>query len=73
MAVSAEPADSGLCRQVFDQYVHFISLEKDMFVLRHHDNETTSYYGTVLNYSARLLLVEWCLPLSTSWYPDENE
>ncbi|KAF0299382.1 Sec1 family domain-containing protein 1 [Amphibalanus amphitrite] len=32
-------------KKVFDQYVHFISLEKDMFVLRHHDNETTSYYA----------------------------
>jgi len=32
-------------KKVFDQYVHFISLERDMFVLRHHDSEAISYYA----------------------------
>ncbi|XP_037083915.1 sec1 family domain-containing protein 1-like [Pollicipes pollicipes] len=36
---------AGAIKKVFDQYVHFISLEKDMFVLRHHGNDTTSYYA----------------------------
>ena len=31
--------------QVYDQYVHFISLEEDLFVVRNQDKEAISYYG----------------------------
>ncbi|XP_065920578.1 sec1 family domain-containing protein 1-like [Dysidea avara] len=31
--------------QVFDQYVHFISLEEDLFIVRNQDREAISYYA----------------------------
>lgn len=31
--------------QVYDQYVNFISLEEDMFTLKHQGSEALSYYG----------------------------
>ena len=31
--------------QVFDQYLNFISLEDDMFALRHQNSDAISYYG----------------------------
>ncbi|KAK2141155.1 hypothetical protein LSH36_1153g00057 [Paralvinella palmiformis] len=31
--------------KVFDQYLNFISLEDDMFSLRHHNSESISYYS----------------------------
>ena len=32
-------------QKVFDQYLNFISLEDDMFILKHLDKEVISYYG----------------------------
>jgi len=32
-------------QKVFDQYLNFISLEDDMFILRHQDSDALSYYG----------------------------
>ena len=31
--------------KVYDQYLNFISLEEDMFVLKQQDKELISYYG----------------------------
>lgn len=31
--------------KVYDQYVNFISLEDDMFILKHQNSESLSYYG----------------------------
>ena len=31
--------------QVFDQYLNFISLEEDLFTVKHHDRDSISYYG----------------------------
>lgn len=31
--------------QVFDQYLNFISLEDDLFILRNQDTESISYFG----------------------------
>lgn len=30
---------------VFDQYVNFITLEEDMFILKHQNSDLLSYYG----------------------------
>lgn len=30
---------------VFDQYVNFITLEDDMFILKHQNSDLLSYYG----------------------------
>ena len=35
----------GQVSKVFDQYLNFISLEDDMFTLRHQDRESISYYA----------------------------
>lgn len=32
-------------QKVFDQYLNFISLEDDMFILRQQNKEVISYYG----------------------------
>lgn len=31
--------------KVYDQYLNFITLEDDMFVLKHQNSESLSYYG----------------------------
>lgn len=31
--------------KVYDQYLNFISLEDDMFILRHQNSDSLSYYG----------------------------
>lgn len=31
--------------KVYDQYVNFITLEDDMFVLKHQNSDSLSYYG----------------------------
>ena len=31
--------------KVFDQYLHFVSLEEDLFIVRNQDQEAISYYG----------------------------
>lgn len=31
--------------KVFDQYLNFISLEDDMYCLRHQESDSISYYG----------------------------
>ena len=36
---------SNSIKKVFDQYLNFISLEDDMFVLREHQSQAISYYG----------------------------
>ena len=36
--------------QVFDQYLSFISLEDDMFTLRHQNSQAISYYGNYKHY-----------------------
>lgn len=32
---------------VFDQYVNFITLEDDMFILKHQNSDLLSYYGKI--------------------------
>lgn len=34
-----------LCSQVYDQYLNFITLEDDMFILCHQNKELISYHG----------------------------
>lgn len=34
--------------KVFDQYLNFISLEDDMFILRHQNSDSLSYYGKLV-------------------------
>ena len=36
------------CYKVFDQYLHFVSLEEDLFIVRNQDKEAISYYGIEL-------------------------
>lgn len=39
-------------QKVFDQYLNFISLEDDMFILQQQDRDKISYYGKIdCNYS----------------------
>lgn len=34
-----------LCLQVFDQYLNFITLEDNFFILRHQSSDVISYHG----------------------------
>lgn len=45
IANAALLSDSAInVKRVFDQYLNFISLEEDLFILREHDKSTMSYY-----------------------------
>lgn len=44
--------------KVYDQYLNFISLEEDMFILRHQNSDDISYYG---NYYYTLPTLFFCL------------
>lgn len=47
----------GNIHKVYDQYVNFISLEDDMFVLKHQNSDQLSYYGKLqTSFNAKLLL-----------------
>lgn len=55
---------AGSVKKVYDQYVDFISLEQDMFVLKEHQSHNISYYGECI----RLTVLLWLFliaPLST--------
>ena len=37
------------CFQVYDQYIDFITLEDDLFILKHQNSDFLSYYGKQLS------------------------
>lgn len=41
--------------QVYDQYLNFISLEDDMFILRNQNSDNISYYGNVFNIHIKIV------------------
>lgn len=49
--------------QVVDQYLHFISLEEDMFTLRPQNADAASYYGelSIQSDSITLVLIDLCV------------
>lgn len=49
--------------QVYDQYVNFITLEEDMFILRHQNSDDISYYSkfmVILHQKFVILLFAVC-------------
>ena len=61
---------SNSIRKVFDQYLNFISLEDDMFVLREHQSQAISYYGKN-NFIDRCVCSTHRVPYSTSPYSSQ--
>ncbi|RWS30845.1 sec1 family domain-containing protein 1-like protein [Leptotrombidium deliense] len=46
LATAALQGDAQTCvRKVYDQYLNFISLEDDLFLLKEHDKQSISYYA----------------------------
>ncbi|MED6271906.1 Sec1 domain containing protein 1 [Characodon lateralis] len=43
--------------KVFDQYLNFITLEDDMFILCHQNKELISYHGNIHSYTSFYLFV----------------
>lgn len=37
--------------KVYDQYLNFITLEDDMFILKHQNSDAMSYYGETLSHN----------------------
>lgn len=55
LAASAIQSNAALSiHKIFDQYLNFICLEDDLFIMKHQQSDTLSYYGKLVIYLSYL-------------------